>query len=249
MKIVQTKLSHIKSTPANPRVIRDQKFAKLVNSILALPKMLELRPIVTDKQMIVLGGNQRLRALEFIAKMDPSDLEARVRSIDDVRKKKPEEIDALVKYWSAWQDTRTVPSVKADELTDDEQRQFIIKDNSNFGEWDYDMLANQWDTKELGNWGVDTWQIPEPAPDVADHENGITPPPMQSGDSGIGNLPPEHQGIDITPDALPKIEGDDHTAMERIIIVFPKEREEELAAAFGMEKFDKVVYNIDELIS
>lgn len=157
MNIENTKLSHIKANPGNPRVIKDGKFHKLVNSILALPKMLELRPIVTDAEMIVLGGNQRLRALEYIASMDDGELESRIRSISDVKKKSDSDITDLCLYWKQWKDVKTVPCVKADELTADEQRQFIIKDNANFGEWDWDMLANEFDNSELVDWGVDVW--------------------------------------------------------------------------------------------
>jgi ParB-like chromosome segregation protein Spo0J len=58
------KLSTIKSNPNNPRVIKDDKFAKLVNSIKEFPKMMELRPMVVNSDMVVLGGNMRLKALK-----------------------------------------------------------------------------------------------------------------------------------------------------------------------------------------
>lgn len=58
------KLSSIKSNPNNPRVIKDDKFAKLVNSIKEFPKMMELRPMVVNADNIVLGGNMRLKALK-----------------------------------------------------------------------------------------------------------------------------------------------------------------------------------------
>jgi DNA modification methylase len=58
------KLSKIKSNPNNPRVIKDDKFAKLVNSIKEFPKMMELRPMVVNSDMVVLGGNMRLKALK-----------------------------------------------------------------------------------------------------------------------------------------------------------------------------------------
>ena len=123
------KLSTIKPNPSNPRVIKDDKFHKLVNSIKEFPKMLELRPMVVNEDNVLLGGNMRLKALQHL---------------------KYEEIpDTWVK--------------QASELTEDEQRQFIIKDNVGFGEWDWEMLANEWNSDELSEWGLD---VPNFAPDV-----------------------------------------------------------------------------------
>jgi DNA modification methylase len=121
MEIRSCKLSEIKSNPNNPRIIKDDKFRKLVNSIQEFPKMLEIRPIVVNSDMIVLGGNMRLKACK----------EAGLKE---------------------------VPVIFADDLTEDEQKQFIIKDNVGFGEWDWDMLANEWDAEQVAEWGLD---IPE----------------------------------------------------------------------------------------
>lgn len=103
--------------PNNPRVIKDDKFAKLVRSIQEFPKMLEIRPIVVNSDMIVLGGNMRLKACK----------EAGLKE---------------------------VPIILADNLTEDEQKQFIIKDNVGFGEWDWEMLANEWEPELLDDWGL-----------------------------------------------------------------------------------------------
>lgn len=112
------KITKVKSNPNNPRLIKDDKFHKLVNSIKEFPKMLEIRPIVVNDDMIVLGGNMRLKACK----------EAGLKE---------------------------VPIIKASDLTEDEQRQFIIKDNVSGGEWDWDMLANDWDVEQLDDWGLD----------------------------------------------------------------------------------------------
>ena len=118
MEIKTVKLSEVKINPNNPRIIKDDKFKKLVKSIQEFPKMLEIRPIVVNADMIVLGGNMRLKACK----------EAGLKE---------------------------VPIIFADDLTEDEQRQFIIKDNVGFGEWDWDMLANEWEAEELEEWGLD----------------------------------------------------------------------------------------------
>jgi DNA modification methylase len=118
MDIEVVKIKDIKSNPNNPRVIKDDKFHKLCESIKAFPKMLELRPIVVNDDMVVLGGNMRLKALKHLGLTE-------------------------------------APVIKASELTEDQQRQFIIKDNAGFGEWDWDMLANEWNVEELEQWGLD----------------------------------------------------------------------------------------------
>ena len=157
MNTEDVKLSQIEVNSANPRIISDDRFHKLVNSILALPKMLELRPIVVDNTMVALGGNMRYRALMAIADMQPEELKERLASVRDFQKKTQAEQDNLIAYWERWQDNPTAPIIKASQLTEAEQREFIIKDNVGFGEWDMDMLANEWDTDDLRDWGMDLW--------------------------------------------------------------------------------------------
>lgn len=118
MKSKIVNIKEVKPNPNNPRIIKDDKFKKLVNSILEFPKMLEIRPIVVNDDMIVLGGNMRLKACK----------EAGLKE---------------------------VPIIMASDLTEDEQKQFIIKDNVSGGEWDWDMLANEWNVEELDAWGLD----------------------------------------------------------------------------------------------
>ncbi len=157
MKIEKVNLSQLQENKSNPRVINDAKFEKLVNSLLALPKMLEIRPVVVDDLFTALGGNMRLRSLSFIASMSDEELTKRIMSINDVLLKSEAEQAALVRYWLAWKDSPTCPIIKASELSDAEKREFIIKDNVGFGEWDYNMLSSEWDAKELDDWGVDEW--------------------------------------------------------------------------------------------
>jgi DNA modification methylase len=161
MKTEIVHLSQIQVNGANPRKISDTKFDKLVNSILVLPKMLELRPIVVDNTFVALGGNMRYRALTAIADMDENEIKSRLADIRDFQKKTTAEQDYLVEYWLRWKDKPTSQIIKATELSEDEQREFIIKDNVGFGEWDMDALANEWDEKDLDDWGLDVWQNKE----------------------------------------------------------------------------------------
>jgi hypothetical protein len=150
MEIKIVKLSEIKSNPNNPRIIKDDKFRKLVKSIQEFPKMLEIRPVVVNADMIVLGGNMRLKACK----------EAGLKE---------------------------VPVIFAHDLTDEEQKQFIIKDNVGFGEWDWDMIANEWDAEEVEEWGLD---IPEFSikEELEAEEDGYKMPDEVQTDIVLGDL-------------------------------------------------------------
>ncbi len=257
MKTEQVKLSQVKINSDNPRTITKEKFNKLINSILVFPKMLELRPIVVDNKMSALGGNMRTEALRAISKMSVEEIAQRLHGIADFVEKSEGERKVLVDYWEKWLDNPIAFIIKASELSASERRQFMIKDNASFGQWDFDALANKWDNKKLDDWGVDVWN----ANPTAFTPMGATPSPAQPtpampdaseednpADAFQDALPPELQGADINPDVLPKIEGSDETAMERVIIVYPKERLQELAQLLGMPSIDKVVYRLEEII-
>ncbi len=251
------KLSQVKVNGENPRSITTDKFTKLVNSILVFPKMLSIRPVVVDKKRVALGGNMRFLGLREIAKMTFEQLRNRLYTIADFLKKSEAEKQVLIEYWKNWLVNPTVEVVNADNLTEDEKQQFIIKDNVAFGTWDYNELANKWESGSLGDWGLDVWQMPEtslaPTGAQASAQPRYTPsaPDPSEEDPTAefqGALPPELQGVDIVPNNLPKIEGSDETAMERVIIVFPKERKQELATLLGLPEVEKVVYRLEEII-
>ena len=118
MNSKEVKISEVKSNPNNPRIIKDDKFLKLVQSIQDFPEMLKIRPIVVNSDMVVLGGNMRLKACK----------EAGLKKI---------------------------PIIIADDFSDEKQKEFIIKDNVGFGDWDWSVLANEWDAEQLTDWGLD----------------------------------------------------------------------------------------------
>lgn len=113
---MKIKLSQIKENESNPRFIRDDNFKKLVKSIQEFPEMLSVRKLVVNKDMIVLGGNMRLKALK----------EAGIK-----------EVEVEVVDWD-----------------EQKQREFVVKDNLGYGEWDFEMLANEWDHESLEDWGL-----------------------------------------------------------------------------------------------
>ena len=157
MKTEIVKLSQIQVNGSNPRIIKDDKFDKLINSILVLPKMLVLRPIVVDDTFVALGGNMRYRALSAIEDMSIEEINNRLSGMRDFQRKTEAEQEKLSLYWATWKDNPTAPIIRASELSEDEQREFIIKDNVGFGEWDMDALANEWDSADLLDWGLDVW--------------------------------------------------------------------------------------------
>ncbi len=150
MDIIKAKISEVKTNPNNPRVLKDDKFKKLVASIKSFPKMLEIRPIVVNNDMIVLGGNMRLKACKEAGLKD-------------------------------------VHIIKAEDLTEDQQREFIIKDNVGFGEWDWNMIANEWDTDEIEAWGLDIPVFDEPI-ELEAEEDDYTEPEQMNVDVVLGDL-------------------------------------------------------------
>lgn len=139
-------LAALRLNDGNPRIIKDYKFQKLVKSILTFPEMLSLREIVADETMSVLGGNMRLRAMLHIAQMTEQELSQTLRQYGAERH---------IDYWMAWHDKPMADVKVAEGLSDEQKKEFIVKDNVGYGEWDWDMLANEWDVEELSDWGVD----------------------------------------------------------------------------------------------
>lgn len=156
MKTEEIALSRVSENEANPRTITEANFQKLVKSILVFPKMLQLRPIVVDETYKALGGNMRTRALCHIVSMTP---EAIKDVLDTDQRLTDAEKLAIANYWSQWKEQPTATIVKASDLTEAQKKEFIIKDNAGFGDWDTDALANQWNTDLLKDWGIQDWQL------------------------------------------------------------------------------------------
>ena len=165
-KIEKVSISSIKENENNPRSINKQKFEKLVKSVKEFPEMLKLRPIVVDKDNIILGGNMRYKACREVG-------------------------------------LKEVYIIQAEDLTDKQAKEFIIKDNIGFGEWDWDILANTFDNVELKDWGLDVWQ-PEEAIDYSvldeiDLEEKIDNLYDQTKKSVILEYPTEEYEKDVRP--------------------------------------------------
>jgi DNA modification methylase len=142
-------IGELKPNPNNPRIIKDDKFKKLVQSIKDLPEMAEVRPVVVNTDMVVLGGNMRLKAMRE----------------------------------AGWKE---VP-IEVVDWDEDKQRQFIIKDNVSGGEWDWEMLANQWDADELNEWGLDLPEFEQVQELEAEEDDFEMPEEVQT-DIVLGDL-------------------------------------------------------------
>ena len=136
--MIYRNITDIKPNPKNPRLIKDEKFAKLVQSLKDFPEMLEKRPLIcftdTDGKLVVLGGNMRLKAAKEVG-------------------------------------LKELPVMLADDWTEEQKQQFLIKDNVGFGEWDWEELQSDWDVEQLGEWGLDVPQWANNSEDIEDIEN------------------------------------------------------------------------------
>lgn len=188
--------------------------------------MLSLRPIVIDDNNVILGGNMRQTALNRISQMTWEEVLAQLETL-------PEYNDlsdggaAVREYWEAFLNKPQAEVIYASELSESEKQQFIIKDNVSYGDWDYDELEN-WDAAKLSDWGVDI-ELPD------------------FGTANEANLPPELQGQELEPEVLEKIQGEDKTAMQRVIICYNEEDAAKLAKILGISAIEKVVYRFNEL--
>lgn len=146
----------LKENEDNPRIITEENLDKLVDSLLIFPRMLDLRRIVVAKDShLLLGGNMRHRAMSRILMMERDEMLRRITEQGSRRKKTDGEVDALVQYWDGWRLNPMIDIEEAD-LSEDEQKEFIIKDNVSAGTWNYDMLQN-FDKDDLKEWGLTDW--------------------------------------------------------------------------------------------
>lgn len=155
MKTEKIKLSQININARNPRKISDKQLERLVRSILIFPEMQTLRPIVIDETYTALGGNMRYRALTAISEKSPAEVNMMLANgCKGYAQKTEAERQNLRDYWAAWLADPTAIIVRADQLTEEQKREFIIKDNVAFGEWDDETLTEDFDPDELLDWGL-----------------------------------------------------------------------------------------------
>ena len=137
------KLSDLKANPKNPRITKDEKFKKLVKSLHEFPEMMAKRPMVC--------------VTDVDGKLFPLGGNMRLKALQELKYKEiPDEWVML-----------------ADEWTEEQRNEFIIKDNVGFGEWDWDTLATDWDLEQLTDWGLDVPEWEEEAPEAVEDDYEI----------------------------------------------------------------------------
>ncbi len=190
------KLRQIKPNPKNPRTIRDRNFYKLVDNLLRYPKFLEKRPIVY-KDGIAQGGNMRYRGLEHILKLSEADFVklAKKNSLS------PE----LLTEWAGYRKSKDLPEgwfKDAADFTEEELAAFIVIDNVNAGDWDFDALANDWDEVQLADWGLEFPTLtPFPGAEDSQDDDDLLP---------VGEAPEK--------DSKPRATGDDFSVFEQVML-------------------------------
>ena len=151
----QIKISKIKGNPKNPRIIKNDKFKSLKHSIKTLHGYMKLRPVILDKDFMVLGGNMRLKAsIDLGKKIIWTDmfLQADSDEMNEVAIKEGRETKTYLEYCN----------------------EIIIKDNVSSGEWEWDLLANEWDSVLLKEYGLDVWQNEDDIQEMKNPENNET---------------------------------------------------------------------------
>ena len=160
MESTLVKIKSIRLNSNNPRIIKDHKFKKLVKSIKEFPEMLNYRPIWVNEENVILGGNMRYRAcVEAGHKEVPIMTYTREHHLTT---------NAFLTYKKSYLEV-------CDEI--------VIKDNASFGEWDWDILANNYEVKQL-----DEWCVPVPTIKNTELLSGLKYEPIYYEPDSIPNL-------------------------------------------------------------
>lgn len=235
----------IKGVPSNPRIITEKEFKELKKSLKDFTKMLGLRPIIVDENWDILGGNMRYQAL---CKLGEEGATTEIRNKENVVESYYKFDDEIPEEW--------VKQVQ--NLSPEEKMEFVIKDNQERGEWDYEKLDTEWEEKTSGT----EWELPKdnrwkpemdekPAfqfgeGEPTDAERGSAGKEGEDEDEPF-NLPDELDGVDMEPEGLENIEGDDDTAYEYLIIGYEEGEEEVVSELLGIPYISKIVYEFDEI--
>ncbi len=164
-EIKMVPLDAIHKNPKNPRIIKDEKFKKLVNSIIFFPKMSSKRQVIYDETGMILGGNMRYEAMLDISKKGRSKIESILKEKSTATKDLSGNIDILEPLFrgifpEGW-------AICADDFTEDEKQEFVIKDNISGGSWNWESLAGGFELNDLIEWGFDEWELGlSPKPEV-----------------------------------------------------------------------------------
>lgn len=154
------KVTQLKVNPENPRTISEFMMGKLTESLLVFPKMLELRPIIVNKDKVALGGNQRLQVLLNILNMEDVEIEEYLENQSKYRLAPEEKQNELKSFWNSWKNNPVVPAKIADDMTPEEEKEFLAKDNLHYGEDDVEVLKKEYDRNDIEEYvGSVPWNL------------------------------------------------------------------------------------------
>ena len=144
-------ITKIKGNKKNPRLIKNAEYIKLLKSIKELDGMMQVNPLTLDIDNMIIAGNMRIKACKELGwKKVPVNIYT-----NEIH----EESDAYKIYKKTYRQA-------CDEIT--------IKDNTHAGEWDYDILANEWADHDLNEYGLDLWETePEEMKGLADNDDSF----------------------------------------------------------------------------
>lgn len=167
MKIESVKITDLQKNPKNPRIIKDDRFWSLFKSVFSFSEMLQIRPIVCNTEGVIFAGNMRFSALQTGFKMSESELFDKLTQLGATT----ERVNKAVEFWKK----KRVPIVRVENFTSEQFDEFTIRDNVDFGEWDYEALANEWDADNLLDWGVEIPSIEDVPTDLVGLEKNKPP--------------------------------------------------------------------------
>lgn len=144
----------------NPREQTEEDMHNTRQSLLVFPKMLWHRKVTLNDRVkrMVLGGNMRTRALLWIKDASRQELLEELEQQQKYQRMTAYEQEQLLEFWLKWQQKPLVPVDYCTEFTKEEEEEFVFKDNLSYGSWDWDKLANNFDSTKLQEWGLDCWQ-------------------------------------------------------------------------------------------
>ena len=173
---MRIKVEELVINPINPRKIRIEQKRRLQQSVMLFPKMLTVRDIIVNKDNVVLAGNQRTSILKEIVNTTPLDWMVVLQENEKWTNLTETEREKVLEYWKNWAENPEV-EVSVAELTEDEEKELIIKDNQEYGEFDYDVLLHIYDDVNLINFGMDEGLFYNPDEDdtVTTKIKGSTP--------------------------------------------------------------------------
>lgn len=165
----------LKLNPENPRTISEFMEGKLIESLLVFPNMLSLRPILVDENDMIIGGNSRVGCLLSILEMDENEMLDYLMNQKKYRTSTEEEKQQLHEYWQKWQACPLVPVRVLKNLSPEEIKEVLVKDNLHYGEDDISLMKQYYDRESIKDYfGYVEWNLYDYDDRINDKELDLT---------------------------------------------------------------------------